>query len=81
METAAVHQPGDLSVDRIQTEFLISGLFFFILSLSRQWELQSFQQSRMIVIKICDRIHWHGTLQMTQIWSKHVDGEKKHSFV
>lgn len=60
--TAAVDHPRHLTVDGIETQPFISVLFLFAWRFSRQGELQRLEETRLVVIQVCDGVHRHATL-------------------
>lgn len=64
MLTAAVDHPGHLTVDGIEAQPFVPVLLLFAWCFGRQWELQRLQQAGLIVIQVCDGVHWHATLDV-----------------
>lgn len=62
MLAAEIHCPGHLSVDWVKAELLVTALLPVAKSLLWQRQLESLQELRLVIIKVCDAIYRHSTL-------------------
>lgn len=65
--TAAVDHPGHLAVDGIEAQPFVPVLLLLTRRFGRQRELQRLQQAGLVVIQVCDGVHWHATLEVIGI--------------
>lgn len=62
MLTAAVDHPGHLTVDGIEAQPFVSVLLLFAWRFSRQGELQRLEETRLVVVQVCNGVHRHAAL-------------------